>query len=165
MNELWKDISGYEGIYQISNLGRIKNNKGRILTDKTTGNYNHIILCKNGNRKNYVIHRLVAMAFIPNPNNYPCVNHINENSRDNRAENLEWCTQSYNINYGTRIKKVAKKQSIKISQYDLDGNHIRDWNCINDAIREYNNYHIVNVLKGTRKKASGYLWRYKEGKI
>jgi len=165
MEEVWKDIPNYEGIYKISNLGRIMNSKNRILTTKTTGNYNHIILCKNGSRKNFTIHKLVAMAFIPNPNNYSCINHINENSRDNRVDNLEWCTQTYNINYGARTKKVIEKQSIKISQYDLDGNYIRDWNCINDAIREYNNYHIVNVLKGNRKKASGYIWKYKEGKI
>ena len=163
--EVWKDILGYEGIYQVSNLGRIKNSKGRILTTKTTGNYNHILLCKNGKRENFTIHKLVAMAFVPNPNNYKEINHINENARDNRASNLEWCSHKYNINYGTRTKKVIEKQSIKISQYDLDGNFIRDWDKVNDAIREYKNHHISNVLNGKRKKASGYIWKWKEEKI
>lgn len=165
MEEIWKDIKEYEGIYKISNLGRVKNKNDVILTNKTTGKYHHILLCKNGFRKNFTIHKLVAEAFIPNPNNYSCINHKNENAKDNRVENLEWCTYNYNNNYGTRIKKVIEKQSKKILQYDLQDNFIKEWNSVNDAIREYNNYHISSVLNNKRKTASGYIWKWKENKI
>lgn len=165
MEEIWKDIKEYNGLYKVSNLGRIKNKNDKILTTKKTGIYNHILLCKNGERKNFTIHKLVAMAFVPNPNNLPCINHINENKEDNRANNLEWCSYKYNNNYGNRTKKVVEKNSIKISQYDLDGNFVKDWNCINDAIRYYNNYHICDVLNNKRNQASGFKWKLKENKI
>ena len=105
MIEQWKDIPDYEGIYQISNMGRVRNNKGIVLTNKTTGKYNHILLCKNGDRKNFTIHRLVAEAFVPNINNYPIVNHINENSRDNRASNLECVPKNIILIMGLEHKR------------------------------------------------------------
>ena len=173
--EIWKDIQGYEGLYQVSNLGNVRSlvfkNKNscfpRIKNIKiqTSGKYNHIILRKDNKPKNYLIHRLVANAFIPNPNNYKEVNHIDENTRNNNANNLEWCNHKYNINYGNRTKKAKSKVSIAIEQYDLKHNLVKEWNCMNDAIRYYNNKHIFDVCKGKRKMASGYLWKYKEGEI
>lgn len=118
MEEIWKDIEGYEGLYQISNLGRIKslgnksnhkNEKIISISSKSFSGYWVIGLCKNGKRKGYIVHRLVAKAFIPNPNNYPQINHKDENKLNNWVDNLEWCTQSYNAKYNN----LSKKKNIK----------------------------------------------------
>ena len=171
-NEIWKDINSYEGKYQVSNYGRIKSlifkngnieySREKILTIKTTGAYPHILLYKNGKGYNYTIHYLVAQAFIPNPEGYLEVNHIDENTYNNKVNNLEWCSHKYNINYGNRTEKAKEKLSIKIEQYDLKDSFIKTWNSIHDAMRVYNNSHIVDVCKGKRKTASGYKWFYKE---
>ena len=113
--EEWKDIKGYEGIYQISNKGRVKtlgNNRRKEkiregIADNT--GYKRISLCKNGKEKKYSIHRLVAQAFLPNPDNLPVVNHKDENKLNNNVENLEWCTQKYNVNYSSSNGRPAKK--------------------------------------------------------
>jgi hypothetical protein len=118
MQETWKDIKNYEGLYQISTLGRIKSfpRKGtyknaKILKPyKDGGNYYYVIgLHKNGKRKYKAIHRLVAETFIPNPNNYPLVNHKDENKLNNCVDNLEWCTHKYNSNYGKANLIMSKK--------------------------------------------------------
>lgn len=106
--EEWKDITGYEGLYQVSNLGRVRRS-GKILK----GGYNNkgyhtINLCKNGISKSFFVHRLVAIAFIPNPNNFPIVNHKDENPKNNCVDNLEWCTKSYNATYGTAKERKAQ---------------------------------------------------------
>ena len=116
MKEEWKDIKGYEGLYQISNLGRIKSlnynrtKKEKILSNSTNRKgYLFVILYKNGKKKSFKVHRLVAIHFIENPNNYFQVNHKDENKSNNRVDNLEWCTQEYNLNYGTRNKRISEK--------------------------------------------------------
>ncbi len=113
-NEIWKDIEGFEG-YQISNLGRVKSlnyrhtKRERILQQKLSRNgYCQIVLCKNGKKYTFVVHRLVATAYISNPNGKPQVNHLDECKINNCAENLEWCTCKENINHGTRNERVAK---------------------------------------------------------
>ena len=176
--EIWKDIEGYESLYQVSNFGRIKSLertiqhktcygglyhvKGRILKPKIEKDgYFRISLTKNGIKKYYRLNRLVAQAFIPNPNNYPIVNHKDENKLNNNADNLEWCTQKYNVNYGNAINKKKEKLSIKVNQYDLNGVFIKTWNSINDAIRYYNNNtQICQCCKGKRNNVCGYLWKY-----
>ena len=111
MREEWRDIKGYEGLYQISNLGRVHSYYKRdILEPKEDKGYLRVGLYKNGKRKPYSIHRLVAEAFIPNPNNYPQVNHKDEDKSNNRVSNLEWCTAKYNINYGTHNKRMSESR-------------------------------------------------------
>ena len=122
MKEIWKDIPGYEGLYQISNLGNVKSlprkvNKRKceeIIKVPTISNkgYYRISLCKNGKIKYYAIHRLVAEAFISNHNNLPCVNHKDCNKQNNNVDNLEWCTYSYNNMYKNHNLKKYISASI-----------------------------------------------------
>lgn len=121
MKEIWKDIKGYEGLYQVSNLGRVKSLKrilkhkttyggiytvkGKILKPKEDKGYYRYSLSNNGKNKLFFAHRLVAEAFIPNPQHYLIVNHKDENPHNNKADNLEWCTIKYNVTYGTAIEK------------------------------------------------------------
>lgn len=107
--EIWKKIDGYEN-YSVSTKGRVRNDKnGSMLKGQVRKGYSHVMLYPD--RKWYRVHRLVAEAFIPNPNNYPVINHKNEVKNDNRVSNLEWCTHEYNCNYGTRIEKIRKTHS------------------------------------------------------
>ena len=130
--EIWKDIEDYEEYYQISNLGRIRNKKeSRILKPSKSGGYYHISL-RYGNKKEMLIHRLVAKAFIPNPLNLSYVNHKDENKLNNNVENLEWCTAKYNNSYG----KGALARNQRVIQYDLQGNAIKIWESIKEASEE-----------------------------
>ena len=181
--EIWKDIQGYEGCYQISNLGRVKSLKRkvyagmgkmrwqyeRILSEnKTNGNEYHIAsLCKNSTEKNYYIHKLVAEAFIPNPNNYRYVNHKDENKHNNCVDNLEWCTAQYNATYNDiHIKKGLKyrnnKQSKKIYQLDEEENVIKLFPSISEASRQLgvSDQAISDCLRGIQKHSAGYKWKY-----
>lgn len=113
--EIYKDIEGYEGLYQVSNKGNVKsfvNNNGvsreKVLKPAIRNGYKKVDLCKNKTKKTYSIHRLVAQAFIENPNNYPCINHKDECKTNNVVENLEWCTHKYNTNYGSANARRAK---------------------------------------------------------
>lgn len=108
--EIWKDIDGYDGFYQVSNLGNVRSSKTKqnIYYSDTNKGYFRVNLYKNKKRKSYSIHRLVAEYFLDNPNNYPCVNHKDCNKKNNRVDNLEWCTYKYNNNYkGHNIKKYV----------------------------------------------------------
>ena len=126
MTEIWKNIEGYEGKYQVSNLGRVKRMIGqeKVLHPKKHRNgHLQIGLHKDKKRKTMYIHRLVAQAFIPNPDNLPCVNHKDENPNNNNVDNLEWCTQKYNCNYGTRVDRIMetkKQQYKKIYKYSFN---------------------------------------------
>ena len=116
--EIWKDIEGYEGLYQVSNKGRIKSlnridSRGRKVNEKILSSkpnnkgYLRVHLYKNGKRKPFSVHRLVAIAFIPNPNNLLEVNHKDENKENNTVDNLEWCDRKYNANYGSRNERAS----------------------------------------------------------
>lgn len=124
MKEIWKDIPDYNGIYKISNFGNVRRYSTYCKKDNRIPEY-HIVkthihklgyyrvtLSKNNKSKNYLLHRLVAQVFIPNPNNLPQVNHKDENKLNNNVNNLEWCTRSYNCRYGTRTKRIAEKTRI-----------------------------------------------------
>lgn len=113
--ETWKDIKGWEGKYQVSNLGRVKSlnycntgNPSILKTGTDCNGYLKVTLYRNNKGKTYNVHRLVAEAFIPNPQCFPEVNHKDETRTNNNVENLEWCTRQYNLNYGTRTQKQSK---------------------------------------------------------
>lgn len=160
--EEWRPIEGYEDLYMISNLGNvkiIKNNKIRKLQQKNNG-YLQLILNKNSVQKHHYVHRLVAQAFIPNPENLPCVNHIDHDRTNNRVDNLEWCTYDYNnihsINPGLKEKIILK--------YDLEGNFIEEFNSPREAANSCNKVRasdILRVCRGERTKAYGFIWRFK----
>lgn len=162
MGEVWKDIKGYEGLYQVSNLGRVKSlwyKRERILKpSKDRQGYLKVNLCRNNIRITYKVHRLVAEVFIPNPENKPQVNHINEIKNDNRMENLEWTTSKENINHGTRNQQVSKP----VNQYDLQWNLVAIYESLNEASRQtgVNQGNISAVCLGRYKTAGGFRWRY-----
>nr|UVX78837.1 MAG: zinc-binding loop region of homing endonuclease [Bacteriophage sp.] len=173
MEEIWKDISGYEGKYQVSNFGRIKNSKGLILkTIKDKDSYLTINLYKNRKIKTFKIHRLVAEAFISNPNNYPCVNHKDENKENNCIENIEWCNHKYNSNYGTVIerrvkntdwKQIAEKQSKTVLQFKKDGDFVKEWLSTQECGRNgFDSGAVSSCCNGKRKSHKGFIWKYKE---
>ena len=172
IKEYWKDKKDYEGHYQVSNFGRVKSikfGKERILklrTDKKTG-YLHVVLCKDGKTKAFTVHRLVAEAFLPNPHNYPCVNHKDENKQNNNVSNLEWCSTLYNNTYGTRIERVAEKTtngklSKTVLQYTLDGVFVREWESIAECGRNgFNQGHVSACCQGKQKYHKDFIWKYK----
>jgi len=163
MIESWNDVVGYEGLYEVSNLGRIKRN-GRILKPgKDRHGYLQIVLYKNGIYKRFYIHRLVAYAFIPNPTNLPIINHKDEIPTNNAVNNLEWCTSQYNANYGTRNERMAKNKSKPVLQYDLNGNFIREWPSGLKVEEELgiDQGNISSCCLGKIKTAGGFVWRFK----
>lgn len=163
--EIWRDIEGYHD-YQVSNLGRVKSlkyGKEKILRGcKDSDGYLLINLWKDGKKKSYKIHRLVASAFLDNPNNLPEVNHIDEDKTNNCVSNLEWCSGEYNFNYGTRIERITKANSIPIFQFTKQSEFIRKWGSTKDIERELGIAHsnISSCCKGKMKTCGGYKWGY-----
>lgn len=195
MEEIWKDIEEFEGLYQVSNLGRVRSlghdtwHKGRVLKQSFDGkgNYLFVGLHKDGKIKQKNVHRLVAETFIPNPNNLPCVNHINEIKTDNRAINLEWCTVEYNSNYGNakknmidsrrknndqeeinrKIKETKRKNGSfscekPVAQYTMDGILVSTYDSATDAERKtgISRGGIQRCCVGRYSQAKGYVWKY-----
>lgn len=174
MEEIWKDIKDYEGYYKISSYGRIKslnrivrnqNNSyirnGKILAlNKNKNNYYSVCLSKLGTKNQVYIHRLVAETFLKNPNNYKYVNHIDFNSYNNNIDNLEWCTQDYNVNYSYNSgrmfspppqiqKQIIRNDGIKYSSLQKAAEDIN----VNPSM-------ICNQLKGRQKTIRGYTYKY-----
>ena len=171
MNEIWKSIIGYEGLYEASNLGRIRSlkyDKVRILKPgKDECGYLRVVLYKGGKKNFCKVHRLVAEAFIPNPYNLPEINHRNEIKSDNFVENLEWCTHCYNVSYGTLPQRQSKtqlndiKKSKPVYQYTLDGVLVRVWPSVNECRRYgFSLAHVAACCRGERKSHKGYIWSY-----
>ena len=182
MEEIWRDIPNYEGLYQASTMGRIKRLESKVwnrfdyITKKehilkpryTRKGYIEYALYKNGERKDFKGHWLILSTYIENKDNKPQINHINGKKDDNRLENLEYCTNAenqkhaYNIGLKTGLLGTKNPKSKRINQYSLTGEFIKQWDCANDAKRFFNimNAHIGECCKRTRKSAGGYKWRY-----
>ena len=167
--EMWKDIEEYNGEYQVSNLGRVKsfkNNKEKLLkpffTKTNQEGYLVVNLCQNNKRKIKLVHRLVAEAFIPNPNNFPFINHKDEDKTNNNVDNLEWCDSKYNNNYGTLREKMKKKLSFKVAQYDLNDNLIKIYDSAHEAAKENNIEQggISACCRGKQIRKDGYVQRH-----
>lgn len=200
INEIWKPVVGYEGLYEVSNLGRIKslgntlgpsrfNGKETILKCEQ-GSFGHcrVQLRKDRKYKHHFVHRLVAIAFIPNPDQLPIINHKDCNPLNNSVDNLEWCTQRYNATYADARKRsalsfkksnidnchyykgLATKNRLKVGSYEkpvhqvdlVTGEIIQTFRCIREAERAFNTKHISAVVNGRRNKAKGYFWKLAE---
>lgn len=168
--EIWKPVVGYENLYEVSNFGRVKSlprnstvKYARILKSHTNRyGYLHVNLYKNNKRKDFLVHRLVAEAFIPNPDNLPVVNHKDENPSNNFSTNLEWCTYEYNINYGTSQQRKSHKLSKPVCQYTLDNELIKIWSSLTECKNKegFNIGHIYECCRGIRKTHKGFKWSY-----
>lgn len=189
--EIWLDIPGWEGLYQVSNLGRVRSldrfvevnvfgkrkgkqiKKGKVLNlvlHNGAGKHPEYMvgLSKNGKSKNMYVHRLVAMAFIPNPDGLPEVNHKDENSLNNVESNLEWCDRTYNYYYGTRVERVNKSNRKSrlckpVIQYTVQGEYIREWSSVHEIERElgFSQGSISYCCTFNGNQSHGYKWRYK----
>lgn len=165
MKEIWKDVKEYEELYQVSNLGRVKRVKtGRILKGiKDRGGYLLVGLYKNNIVSKKLIHRLVAQAFIPNSENKPQVNHMDENKTNNRVSNIEWTTAKENSNHGTRNERSSKTKSIPIIATNIKTGDSTEFYGTNECARQLglNHSNITHVLKGRLKQTGGYTFKYK----
>lgn len=182
---VWKPIVDYEGLYEVSNTGQIRSlfrYKKTLKYNVTKRGYCTVELFKNKLSKRLLVHRLVAEAFIPNPDNLPQVNHIDENPQNNSVNNLEWCTAKYNMNYGegakTRHLKIdyttekrkqvarenGKARAVPVVQIE-NGIMICAYENAKIASERtgVNHSHICDVANGKRKTAGGYVWKYERG--
>lgn len=182
MEEIWKDIVGYEGLYQVSNIGNVRSlnwkncgyAKNLWLKPHNKGYY-QVELVKNKKKKTFVVHRLVSIAFIPNPENLPCVNHKDENKQNNCVENLEWCDYKYNNRYSMNLHperynglhrkstpKYGKRKCYSIVQVSLNGEIVREWENSRTIFLEtgMSDWSISECCRGNRKTAYGYKWQY-----
>lgn len=187
IEEVWKDIVGYEGYYQVSNLGEVKSVdryvatvgnpsgrrlvKGRILnqskrTIKHEQGYCFVSLSKDNIATTYAVHRLVAQAFIPNPDNLPFINHKDEDKQNNNVDNLEWCTVAYNNSYGTARERGGKKKSIPVVKFGLDGCLIKRYKSLAAAAKEEyvtkGNLANVCVNRNGKKTLNGFIFMYEK---
>lgn len=182
---IWKPVPGYEGFYEVSNNGCVRSisvysyrykrvirrkHARRLKEEVTREGYKRVVLSFYGTSKHHSVHRLVAKAFIPNPDNLPAVNHKDENQGNNHVDNLEWCDGKYNSNYGTLPKRISKRQtnsshlSRPVEQYTMQGEFISVFPSMREAerITGVRNECISRVCKGKSSHAGGFLWKYKQ---
>ena len=190
MEEVWKDIEEYEGLYQVSNLGRVRSvdridsrghrRKGNLMKQTANKNRYMVVGLSRGNHHvKYLVHRLVAVAFLDNPEKYPIINHKDENPHNNNVINLEWCTHLYNTNYGhakekaianrnydyskTNYALIGKKNSKPIIARDLVGNIVQEFPSLS-SVNEYGytQSSVSLVLKGRKNMYRNMIWEYKQ---
>ena len=172
-NEIWKPVVGYEGKYEVSNTGKVRSlnyhrsGLAKELAQKIDKyGYCVVTLCSNGQHKSLTVHRLVAIAFIDNPNHFPQINHKNERKDDNCVENLEWCTQLYNANYGTRnIRAMDNRHTGKFRKKVVqlkEGKVVNEYVSLAEASRQTGIYYkmISRVACGERARTHGYEWKF-----
>lgn len=176
MKEVWKPVVGYEGLYEVSSEGRVKSlsrvvkaprNTTRLLGERlltpTTEKegYKVVGLRVNGKLSQKRVHRLVAEAFLNNPEEKTQVNHINEIKSDNKLSNIEWSTSKENSNHGTRIARIVEKRSIPLIATSIESGEEIHFKSSMEAEREgFSNSHVIACCKGNRKTHKGYVWRY-----
>lgn len=170
----WRPVPGYEGLYEVSDAGDVASlnwhNTGErklMCPSRNEKGYLQVSLVKEKISKCHKVHRLVAMAFIPNPLDLPQINHIDEDKGNNYAWNLEWCTNIYNSNYGKRNENMGRSEGFPVLQIDKAGNVVNEYYSTHEAQRRtgINASHIIDVCnggKGIRKTAGGYVWKYKK---
>lgn len=137
---MWKDVVGFEGLYEVDEYGNVFSIRtGKILKqqlDERGYPKIHMSDASRGLVKNMKVHRIVALAHIPNPDNLPCVNHIDEDKLNNHVSNLEWCTVAYNNAHGTRMKKIKDKLCKGVSAFDLNGNFLKSYDMVSDVAND-----------------------------
>ena len=149
-----KDIKNYEGLYAVTEDGRVWSyKKNKFLSPSSANGYLQVVLSKKGKHKTYRIHRLVAEAYLENPNNLPEVNHKDENKGNNTVENLEWCTRDYNVNFGSHPKKRKPIYCVELDKIFIGARQAASELHISRA-------NICSVVLGDRATAGGYHWRY-----
>jgi len=166
--EIWKDIQGYEGLYQVSNLGNVRslhyrntNNVKELFLKPHNRGYLQVELHKDGVRKMFTVHRLVAMAFVDGYAEDRDVNHIDENKHNNRASNLEWVSTSQNVLHSI-THRTPRTCADSVIQMSLDGRVLRKWNSTVEIRKKlgYSDWSIKQCCRGERKTAYGYRWQY-----
>ena len=173
---MWVDIYGYEGLYQINEIGEIKslerkteNNrttyKERILKQHLTKyGYYKVHLFKDGENKTFLVHRLVAEHFLSNPNHLTQVNHLDENKQNNHYKNLQWVSPKDNCNYGTRNERISKSKNKKVRQYDKKRKLLQEFESLTEAskLTGASLSHMSQVCNGQRKTCGGFIWKFTE---
>ena len=174
--EIWKDVKGYEGLYQVSNLGRVKSFRKStkygmpeeiILKPSMINSGYHVVslYSPNKKKKKFQVHRLVAESFLSNKDNLPCVNHKDENKTNNCSSNLEWCTYQYNNNYGTARLRSSDTVSKAVSQFTLEGELIAKYRSVAVASELLNHPKYLLSLWCRKGMGGGYKWRYENESI
>lgn len=165
MKEIWKLVDGFENNYKVSNFGRVYSIRNDIILKlyEDAHGYLRVNLCSNGYRKNARVHRLVAMAFVKNENNYEYVNHIDEKKTNNYDYNLEWCSVEYNNAHGTGRLRASKNTKKRVGQFTLDGKLVREWDGITDATECGYSKSSISACCNSKPHChtyKGYIWKF-----